>query len=162
MKKNGYTLIELLIVIAVFAVIAFVSAQTIILTLESTHKADNTTKVRDNLDYALGEMSRQLHNAGAVTCSGGASDHISFSDPNGNPVMFSCINIGSAGSAIASTSSSLVDLTSTTDTQIVSCIFTCTTNVSPAPPTVKISVVAADPTGKNQVSDETEITLRTY
>lgn len=154
--KKGYTLIEMLVVISVFAIISIIASQTIILTLRNTQKAGSISKTRQNLDSAIGIMERQLHNARAITSC--TANSITFTDPSYGPASFSCTVSSTPPSYIASGSGNLT-LTSTTDVLITSCNFSCS---STTPPVVTISITAQDISGQNQVSATTAATLRTY
>ncbi len=157
MKNNsGYTLIEMLVVIVVFSVISIVAAETIILTLKGTYKASAISGVRQNVDYALGAMERQLRGAKRVTsvCDGSSKSQIDFVDQNNNPVSFTCAN-----NSIASSSGTLTSNTIT----ISACSFVCSQGVSNSAPYVTMSVTARDIGGQNApVSATTQVTLRSY
>ena len=163
MKKNnqsGFTLIEMLIVIVVFSVIGVVSSETIILTLRGTAKADATAKVRNNLDYAVGAMERQIRGAKSVSCSA-PPPTLNVIDQDNNLIKFTCdsVNTNHLPSDIASSSAFLTSSTIT----ISACAFTCTAATSTTPAQVKIDVTAQD--AGNQfapVSESTQITLRSY
>lgn len=63
-KKNiGYTLIELLIVVAILGTVGFAATQIFFTVLQSTAKADLTREVKQNGDYALSIMERAIRNA---------------------------------------------------------------------------------------------------
>ncbi|CAN5325204.1 hypothetical protein BH10PAT1_BH10PAT1_4300 [soil metagenome] len=163
MKKNGYTLIELLIVIVIFAIISIVASETIILTLRGTYKADAISKVRQSVDSALGSMERQLRGAQSITSCTATS--ISFVDQNSNPVTFTCNNINSNGSAsnIASSSGAISSNLTANNITISACSFTCTPSSGDTPPYVLMSVTASDLAGQNApIVDTTQVTLRSY
>lgn len=157
---KGYTLIEMLVVIVIFAVIGIISSETIILTLRSTYKADASSKVRQNVDYAVNTMERVLRGARPIPvalCDNSPHDSITFPDQLNNSVTFSCIS--GAPSYIASNSATL------TSNQITfsACSFTCTQGIAGTPQHVTINVTADDVSGQNTpVSSTTQITLRSY
>jgi len=93
--NKGYTLIEMLVVIVVFATISIVASETIILTLRGTFKATSITAVRQNVDYAMNAMESQIRGAKRITstCDGTSQPNISFLDQNNSPVTFSCVGI---------------------------------------------------------------------
>jgi prepilin-type N-terminal cleavage/methylation domain-containing protein len=165
MKKlnKGYTLIEMLVVIVIFATVALVASETLILTLRGTRKANAVSKVRQDVDYALGSMERQLRGAKLITsaCTGAASSQISFTDQNGNNVTFSCINVNNSNLP-ASIASSSGTLTSSNIT-ISACSFTCTPGNGSSPTQVTMNINAKDLAGQNApVSATTQVTLRSY
>jgi len=161
--KKGYTLIEILVVVTVFAAISLITSQTIILTLRGTKKAESISKVRSNLDNAVGSMERQLRGAKSIVsaCAGAASPTIIFVDQNNNQVTFSCNNVNSNNqpSNIASGSASLT----TSDVAISACSFTCTPAAGNNPPSILISVTGNDLTGQgSSVPVVTQVTLRNF
>ncbi|HWA51759.1 MAG TPA: prepilin-type N-terminal cleavage/methylation domain-containing protein [Patescibacteria group bacterium] len=164
MKKNkGYTLIEMMVVIIVFSVLAIVVSETVISTLKGTSKSAAISSVRQNLDYAIGSMERQIRGAQSITstCNGAPATQISFIDQNLNPVTFSCNDINSNGqvSNIASSSASLTS----GSISISSCSFTCTNGTTNSPPSVLINITASDIKGQNApITETTQITLRSY
>lgn len=162
-KNNGYTLIELLVVIVAFAVISIVASETIILTLRGTYKADAISKVRQNVDYAMSSMERQLRGAQSISslCDNRAYPQIDFIDQNSNSVSFKCNNINQTGqdSFISSTSGTLTGNNLT----ISNCSFTCLPGGGGSPPSILINITAKDTAGQNAaVSAETQVTLRSY
>ena len=166
MKKNslGISLIEILIVIGIFAVLGILSTRAVLLSLQGSKKGDSQIKVRENLDYAISIIERNLRNAGRVSssCLGVASSTISYSDSNDISTSFSCLNIGSAG-YVASGSARLTS----DEIKIIACSFTCTAGSGSTPPKVAIDFQAVDAgtSGSKEgatVSISTEINLRTY
>jgi prepilin-type N-terminal cleavage/methylation domain-containing protein len=158
-KLAGYTLVEMLVVVVVFAVIGLISSETIILTLRGTAKADAISKVRNNLDFAVGAMERQIRGAKLIQSCSNLS--MTIVDQNDSLVTFACIspNVNHLPSYIASSSASLTSSNIT----ISSCSFTCTQATSTTPAQVTISVTGQDRQSQNApVSVTTQITLRTY
>jgi len=163
MKKRGYTLIEILVVVTVFAAISLITSQTIILTLRGTKKAESISKVRSNLDNAIGSMERQLRGAKSIVsaCTGVAAQSIIFVDQNNNQVTFSCIGVNNNNQP-ASIASGAATLT-TSDITISACSFTCSPAVGSNPPSILINVTGNDLTGQNSsVPVVTQVTLRNF
>lgn len=167
MKKgsSGISLIEILIVIGIFAVLGILSTTSVLLSLQGSKKGDAQVKVRENLDYAISIIERQLRNAGSVSpCPNTNPLVISYSDSNNIPTSFSCLNVPSAG-YVASGSANL-RLTSD-EIKIIACSFTCTAGSGSTPPKVAINIKAVDAASQGSkegaaVSISTEINLRTY
>ncbi len=168
----GFSLIELLVVITIFTIVSIVTSQVIILTLSGTRKAETISKVRQNLDFAMATMDRQLHSAKSVNpCPNPDNQQITFVDQEDNLATFSCVNTNDNNqpSHIASASGSL-----TADyVMITACSFTCTPGLGSAPPYVTISITAKQLTGAGTsqtsggqnnavVTSTTQITLRSY
>ena len=161
--SQGMSLIEILVVITIFAVLGIVVTSSIVLTLQGTKKSESTIRVRENLNYSLAVIERNIRNANSIpVCSETASDTITYLDPTGNPSSFSCVNTGSADSYIASGSSRL-----TSDAiKLVNCSFTCTSSEANTPPLVTIELTVQDASASgiqsSEVSASTQIYLRNY
>jgi prepilin-type N-terminal cleavage/methylation domain-containing protein len=158
--KKGFSLVEILIVITIFAVIGLLSTRSISQTLKSAKKSDSLVRVRENVNYSLAVIERQLRNSENITCPNAAPSLLTYISLEGTTTSFSCVTLG-ADKYIASGSGRLTS----NDISVTSCSFTCTKGVN-NPAIVKISVVAQDATGtaveKGSVSAQTEIVVRNY
>lgn len=157
--KKGVSLIEILIVVAIFAVLGLLVSRVILTTLRGSNRSDSLVKVRDNLDYALSVMERQIRNADSVSsCS---TTRIDFRDSNGVAAYFACTNVGASG-YVASGSARLTS----DQVAITACSLICTPATGRVPPSVDISLEArgANQTGVERaiVTAVTKIFLRTY
>lgn len=172
MKQNKYmlgvSLAEILIVVTIFAALGLVVTSSLILTIRGTKKSESLVKVRENINYSLSVIERNLRNANSVTvCATSESTDpnefksITYLDQHGNFSTFSCINTGEDNSYIASGSARL----SSEGVKITSCSFSCIepedTTKSPFV-TVEISAADRDSSGilTASVSAETKIQLR--
>ena len=85
-KKNGFTLLEMLVAIGVFSVVATVAVSSVLMSLRANRKIRSTQTVINNLGYALESMTRAIRvgthyhcdvNVGPITarrdCSSAAS-----------------------------------------------------------------------------------------
>jgi Tfp pilus assembly protein PilW len=161
-NNRGISLIELLVVVVVFAFVGIVVTRSIILTLEGTQKSTSTVRSRENLDYAMSIIERQIRNANSIAdCSNSNTNAISYFDQNGVASSFSCVNTGSPNSYVASGSATLTDNT----VEIINCSFTCSVSGS-NPPVIAVNLTIKDVS--NTVSGEgsayatTQIDLRNY
>lgn len=150
---KGMSLLEILVVVSVFAVLGILISQSVILTLRGSRKSESQVRVRENLNYALAVMERQLRNADAIdSCT---PSILTYKDSLGNSTTFSCQN-----SYIASGAASL---TSQQDVDVV-CAFTC--DLTSTPPSVTISIEAQEATSQGiegaKVTALTKVYLRTY
>ncbi|EKD31619.1 MAG: hypothetical protein ACD_77C00290G0005 [uncultured bacterium] len=164
MKKKlqkGISLIEILVVITIFAVLGMIVSSSLILTMQGTKKSEAMIKVRENLNYSLSVVERNLRNASLIlNCTGESVSVINYTDQYGISSSFSCMNIGSTtDSFIASGSARLTS----DNIKITACNFVCKSN-APNPPYVTISVTGQDAnyTGAegSSVSVESKIYLR--
>ncbi len=160
-NKNGFSLIEMLVVMAVFAVLTVVMTQVLFVTIRGAKKSDATVRVRQNLESAVGSMERQLHNAVDIPeCPNPDPLTLTLEDINGAGTTFSCINIGSSG-YIASNSARLT----AADIVITACSFTCSGGGS-TPKSVVLNITAEDAVGvgseKAAMSISDRVSLRSY
>lgn len=159
-NQAGYSLLEVLVVLVIFSLLAVVSSTAILLAIRGARKSDASARVRGSLDFAIATIERQVRNASSITnCDGGQID---FEDGEYNPASFSCQNIGQADGYVASGSARLTG----EDVTVTSCVFTCTTSQGSNPPSVTIDLSAKD---RNTAGAEgasfnvsTQVVLRTY
>lgn len=173
--NKGLSLIEILVVITVFAVLGIIISTSIILSLQGSQKSLGVVAARENLDYATGIIERQLRNANSIPdCLGlnpspnPDTSTINFIDQNGNPSSFTCVLTGTSTEAgyIASGSANL-RLTSP-QVAISACSFTiaCGSPGSVNPPYVDVSLTAhpVNLTGaqSSTLTNSVRIYLRNY
>ncbi len=160
---KGFSLIEILVVITIFAVLGIIVTSSIVLTLQGTKKSESLIKVRENLNYSLAVIERNIRNANSIpVCPEEDSSAINYLDQYGQATSFSCANTGQEDSYIASGSSRL-----TTDAiKLIGCSFVCTPSDSSTPPFVTIDLIVEDASAsgsqKAEVTASTQIYLRNY
>jgi prepilin-type N-terminal cleavage/methylation domain-containing protein len=159
--QKGISMIEVLVVILVFSVISILGTQSILLSLRGSKRSESTIGVRENINYALAVMERQLHNAESVSCD--SSTRIVYDD--GTPPLdeFICDLVTDPEEGyIASGSARLTG----GDINIVACTFSCDPGGAGIPPYVMISITARDKDAveleRAQFTTNTRINLRTY
>ena len=159
-KVKGVSLIELLVVITIFSVLAILATRGVLLTLRGARKSESLGRVRENLGFSFAVMERHLRNADSVTCTPDFT-RVDFQDKKGNPVYFSCEDLSTDGYI----SSSSARLTSE-EVRITACDFTCEAGGAGVPPSVTASISGqeAGTTGVEgaQVTVTTKVLLRTY
>lgn len=158
-NKKGFSLIEILVVLTVFALVAVLSFQSIFLSLRGARKSDASVKVRETMDFAIGTIERHLRNADSITspCNSSTLSTIAYLDANRQPATFSC-----TGGYVASGSAQLT----TTGITISPCNFVCTTSSTGLPSVVTVNMTGTD-TGTSgaegaKVTISTKIYLRNY
>lgn len=160
--KKGISLIEILVVVTVFTILGILATRAVLLTLRGTNRSASTVNVRENLNYALSVMERQLRNSQNVTpCPNTDTTTLSYTDIGGNTTSFSCQTIGVNG-YVASGSARLTS----DQVAITSCSIVCAQGTGGVPDNVSITLAASD---KQHVGIEsaqftatTKIYLRTY
>jgi len=166
MKKNNYqkgiSLLEILVVIAVFSILGILASRAVLLTIRGTKKSDSLIKVRSNLDYAMAVIERQLRNASSVNpCPNTDPLVLDYLDNEGTATSFSCQNVGTEG-YIASGSARLTS----NEIKVTACSFTCAQSSAGLPPSVAINFVGEDISNAGvegaQVTVNSQILLRTY
>lgn len=165
MKKkniNGFTLVELLVVMTIFAVVSVLTIQAVSISLKTSKKSDSLVRVRENVNYSLAILERQLRNSLNITsaCTGTPNTSISYTSMEGIATSFSCDPIES-GYIIASGSARLTS----DDITITACSFTCTQTTN-NPARIEVSVTERDTTTTTteigSITTEMEIVTRNY
>ena len=159
---QGFSLLEILVVITVFSMLAILTTQAVILTLRGTKKSESLTKVRGNIDYSLAVIERNIRNADSIVeCPNTDQTIISYTDENGSITSFSC-DSDSDGGYIASASGRLTS----SEVDVTSCSFVCEDAVGETNPAVTVSVSAQDAAlsalESGEITVSTKIFLRSY
>lgn len=162
--EKGMSLIEVLIVVGVFAVLGVLTTRSVILTISGGKKSENLIKIRENINYSLGVIERQLRNADSVTdCTNANTLRINYLDQNGTAASFSCANIGSGTVGYVASSSAKLTADSI---DITACSFTCQSPSNGGPRSVKVTIEAKDAaavaSANSIVEASTEVFLRSY
>lgn len=159
--RRAFSLIEILVVITIFAVIGILTTMSVTLTLRSSKKSDSLVRVRENANYALAVLERQIRSSEKVDCGTSTATQINYTALEGVVSTFSCVTPGVNG-YIASGSGRLTS----NDISVTSCSFSCTQLDLNKPPSVRISITAEDATTtsveKGSVTLEAEIVARNY
>ncbi len=166
----GFTLVELLAVIMVIGVISGVAGAIIISSLVGTNKTNALESVRQNGNYALLQITKQVgfsRNFYGVSTGGTnyiADCTVASVSPTPVPVRYSFLKIvGNDGvtivfscekEAISSNGVSLIDATAVKTT---SCFFSCTQDNSFLPPTIGISFTLSQAKAGNFIENTTSI-----
>lgn len=158
-KIKGVSLIELLVVIGVFSVLAVLAASGVFLSLRGSRKSEALGKVRENLDFSFAIIERQLRNAESVNCV--SQTRVDYEDKYGNTVYFSCEDVGTDG-YISSASARLTS----DEITVTACTFVCDQGTSGSLPSVTLGVTGEDKSSSGieagQVDLTTKVHLRTY
>lgn len=101
--KRGFTLIEIMTAVSIFAVVMTISMGSILRIFDTNRKSEALKAVMDNLNLAVESMSREMrfgsvYNCGNIpptddpeNCSGG-NDIIAFKANNGSTIMYRLLN----------------------------------------------------------------------
>jgi len=166
MRKNGFTLIEMMIVVGILGIIAVVGSGAFFSILRGSTKTKTLQMVKQNGDYAISVMERMIRNARALTSPTANSTvtSITIKNPDGKETTFSC---GGTPATIASNGASL--LSSEVKVNDCSNIFEVTVGQPEIrPAVVKINfnlspaVASTRPEEQATVNFQTTVTLRNY
>lgn len=173
-KKDmkGFTLIELMVSLGIFAVVGVILTEVFITSIRSSIRGEVSHTVKQNGDMALGVITRMVQNAQKITsdCSGTTDTSMTLTNQDGGVSTFQCEKDGAilriasvSGATTSYLTSPEVTLTGTVCDDIP--LFTCSLSGN-ASPVVKISFSLKEysvaPTPANPVSGlfETTVNLR--
>lgn len=103
MKKSytGYTLVEILVVVLVFSILGLVITRVVVTTLRNTGKSENNLILRENVNYALGVIERNIRNADEIiSCTGGST--LTYRSTSGSVESYVCDDSSGIGRIISS------------------------------------------------------------
>jgi prepilin-type N-terminal cleavage/methylation domain-containing protein len=104
-KKNGFTLIEILVSVTILSIVSTVIASILFLSLRSDDKTRATKEVKQNGDAVISVIKQFVRSANSISC---LSDQIETTNPNGESSLFSC-NEGKIASNSADLTNNLVE-----------------------------------------------------
>lgn len=141
--NQGFTLIEMLAAISLFVTVGAMVVAVAFISLRGSKKTDMQAILRENGDFALSQMVRNIRYAKSLSdppsCVGGVTQSsISITSilDNGQ-TTYSCPNTPpyNSGTGITSNSASLVN---TNAVNITACSFTCMQQSASEPPTITV------------------------
>lgn len=116
-KKGGFTLVELLVVVGILATVGTMVANLFLSNLRTAAKTKALSEVKQNGDYALAVMKRMIRNAKEVSPCPGSGPPLTILNPDDDTTIFDCPdNQIASNSGIFLTSSKL---------QVSNCSFVC-------------------------------------
>lgn len=166
LKKSetyGFSIIEMLIVVGVFAVLSVIATQIVSVSLRNTSKSERLAEVREDVDFAFNVMERQIRNAQSLDCASSGDTSLAYFDQDGNANTLLC---NGGGSGQIELNSSRITGTDTYIDCTATPIFICKPSVGTSPASVVISISASDAMGAGTqgaaITTSTTISLRTY
>jgi len=87
-KKNGFTMIEILVSVAIFSIVITMIMGTITTIVDASRKARTMTEVMNNLNFGFESMTRTLKTGKNITVSGNPVNQISATDQNGRTITY--------------------------------------------------------------------------
>jgi len=116
MKKDGFTLIEMLVATSVIVVVGTIVVSLFLSNLRAASKSKLLTKVKQNGNYALSVMERMIRNAQSISNCSGTSSSLKILNPDGGITEFIC------GDQIASNSGTFL---TSAGLKVSDCSFEC-------------------------------------
>lgn len=163
--SKGFTLIELITVIAILGVIATIVVGVITITLRGTKKSDLLDSARQNGDTALSQIVKNIRYAKSLdsptSCVGGTTvDSIMVTSINDDKTTYACVN-----NMITANNESLLDASVLS---VANCSFVCSQSATGNPPTITIKYTLTPKNPTNFVETnftlpfQTSVTMRNY
>jgi prepilin-type N-terminal cleavage/methylation domain-containing protein len=137
MRRNGYTLIEILVVITIFIMLAVLVTQSILISIKSSRKSLAIARVRENLSQAKNVFERNMKNAIDVPISSCSNSEITYIDADNVVNTFTCQDQTLIWNSTTNVTGD--DITLTT------CSFAC--DLAQVPKTVIMNLVGTDLAG---------------
>ncbi|MDE2188453.1 MAG: type II secretion system protein [Patescibacteria group bacterium] len=107
LTNSGFTLVEMLIALAVFMIVAVVAISALLKIIDANHKSQTLQDTVNNLNYSLDAMTREIRVGSEYDCPKGNGsfnqNNISpnscdvSNDTSGSVVAFSSTNVDSSG-----------------------------------------------------------------
>lgn len=110
-RVDGFTLLEMLVSIAIIAIVSVVLSQVFISTLRSNTKAEILKEVKQNGDLAVESITRMIQNAADAWCPSASS--FSTLNPDGEVTTIACEDTASGARLASQSAAQTVYLTST-------------------------------------------------
>jgi prepilin-type N-terminal cleavage/methylation domain-containing protein len=123
-KQNAFTLVEILVSVAIVAILSLLIVQAFITTLRNSAKTELLKDIKQNGDYALQAMVRMIQSADRVTACGANSLVFEGLD-NQVTTLYSFANPGDGFCRIASASATTVYTLTSNNVTMVSSMESC-------------------------------------
>lgn len=164
--QKGFSLIEVLVAIVMFTLLAIVATQTTVQSLRGSRVSDAGTQVRENMEYALSVLERHVRNASSIVtaCDGVGRQTLTYLNEKGRQATFQCLT--DANGTYLASNSATARLTTSSIT-LTTCSFVCTypSGVN-SPPQVTVNLAgksnSTDSLSQSIVNISSSIILRSY
>jgi prepilin-type N-terminal cleavage/methylation domain-containing protein len=162
-SSTGFTLVETLVVVSLFSVLALITAQSLVRVISNSSRTASSAKLRENMEYAMGIADRSLRNAKSITsCTTTPTRKITY--VTGEDLVESIECTTSAG---RTTFRKGTERLLTQDVNVTTCSIVCSSEPgSTVLNKVEITLEGADTTSSYSASKpyklQTQVSLRSY
>jgi len=166
MKKNGFTLLEMMMVIGILGIITVIGSGAFFSILRSSTKAKTLQMVKQNGDYAISVMERMIRNARVLVSptSNSTVSSITIKNPDGETTTFSCqedqLTIASNGASLLSSEVKVSNCSNIFDVTVGQA------GIKPAVVEINFTLTQAGTTSRPEeqaeVNFQTTVSLRNY
>jgi prepilin-type N-terminal cleavage/methylation domain-containing protein len=146
-RQSGFSLIEMLVVVALFAIISMAAVSLFFSTIVGSNSVDAQAVIKENGNYALDIMSYMIRNAQQITACSAGSLTILNRDGGSTQFYVAPTNQIASNSAarLLTTSNVRVDPAEIANPSF----FTCTPAVNPTTVTIKFNIRKGNPATDN-------------
>src|SRR5680860_1604453 len=86
-KKSGFTLIEIMVAVSIFVIVAFIVTSTLLVILDASRRANKIRLIVDNINFSLDSMSFKIKFGKNYTLNT-SNNTFSFFDRDYHPVSY--------------------------------------------------------------------------
>ena len=164
-SPRGFTLIEMLVVIAIITIIGTMATQIILSLIRSNNKTSIQNEVKQNGSFVIDRLERDIRGSSDVTSPD--SEHLNLQQADGSEISYVCIQGSSSSNGdITRGGQSLLNTEAVTGVRVNNCSFGLQNT---APVLVTIAFTLIQPYQSPNRSDltitqnfRTSVSLRTY
>ena len=119
--SKGFTLVETLVVVSLFAVLALITSQSLVRVISNSSRASSSAKLRENMEYAMGIADRSLRNAKSITSCTATPPSVTYVSGEDVTETLGCTTSGGV-----TTFRKGSELLHTQDVNLTTCTIVCT------------------------------------
>lgn len=92
-STGGFSLVEMLVVVLVFSILAVVVTKSLTTSLRTSTKSESIGHVRENVEYAMSVIERSLRSAKGIDCGGSSATKLQYLTSSGTFAYFECSGV---------------------------------------------------------------------
>ena len=118
-KKRGFTMIEMLVSSAIFAIVVTMVMGTITTIVDASRKARTMTEVMSNLNFSFESMTRTLKTARTIDLDNTGGDEITATDQQNRSIVYT-FSSGGISKTVTENGDTFTDKITSKDLQLIS------------------------------------------